>query len=79
MEQPETRTRAALPFSVTWIAISLLLGTASPAAAYLDPISGSVVLQVLAAALLAGLLSVRRAWAWVGDRVRGLFGLRTKD
>lgn len=53
--------------------LPLLLIIPREAAAYLDPISGSIILQVLAAAALGGLLTIKRVWAkvtGVGEKVR---------
>jgi len=47
----------------------------SRAWAYLDPITGSIVLQVLAAGFVAGLATFRRTRAWFA----GLFRKRTAD
>lgn len=43
-------------------ALLLVLLTPGQAAAYIDPISGSIILQVLAAAALGALLTVKRVW-----------------
>jgi hypothetical protein len=45
--------------------IALLLVTPAQAAAYIDPISGSIILQVLAAGALGALLTIKRVWAAV--------------
>ena len=37
--------------------------------AYLDPISGSIVLQILAAGFLAGAATFRRSREWLGNLV----------
>lgn len=59
--------------------VSLLLGlvvfhsVAPPQAlAYLDPVTGSIVLQVLAAGFLAAAATFRRSRQWVSDLVRKL-------
>jgi hypothetical protein len=41
--------------------------------AYLDPGSGSLILQVILAALLGGLLVLRTSWNKVKDFLGGLF------
>jgi hypothetical protein len=52
----------------------LLLITPAPLFGYIDPLSGSIILQVIAAGVFAGLLTVKRFWF----RVRAAFGrLRT--
>ena len=43
-----------------------------PAHAYIDPLSGSIVFQVIIAGALGALLTVRRWWASVVRLVRGL-------
>ena len=45
------------------------------ALAYLDPITGSIVLQVLAAGFVAAMATFRRTREWFG----GLFRKRTAD
>lgn len=45
------------------------------ALAYLDPITGSIVLQILAAGFIAAMATFRRARVWVA----GLFRKRTAD
>lgn len=47
-----------------------LLANASPAHAYLDPGTGSYVLQVLLAALVAGLYGIKQYWY----KIKGFFG-----
>lgn len=79
MNRPETSTRALPTFATVCLGSLLILLTPLPAAAYIDPISGSVILQVIAAALLAGLLSFKRAWSWVGSRFREVLGRRTEE
>jgi hypothetical protein len=52
----------------------LLLITPAPLFAYIDPLSGSIILQVIAADVFGGLLTVKRFWL----RVRTALGrLRT--
>jgi hypothetical protein len=46
-------------------ALVLLLLTPGQAAAYIDPISGSIILQIVAAAALGALLTVKRVWTKV--------------
>jgi hypothetical protein len=50
-------------------AVAALAILAKPAAAYIDPISGSVLIQIVAAAALAAVATVRN---W-GSRLRTLF------
>jgi hypothetical protein len=43
---------------------------------YIDPLSGSIVLQVLAAGLMAATLSIRRFRDWLKDLVQSAFRRR---
>jgi hypothetical protein len=52
---------------------ALLVATADPAAAYVDPISGSVVFQVLAAGVLGALLTIRHWFASARAAARSLW------
>ncbi len=49
-----------------------LVALPTNAFAYIDPASGSLVLQVISAAVLASLLTFRRVWQWVGNLLRDL-------
>lgn len=40
----------------------------SPAAAYIDPLSGSIILQVVAAGVLSFVFTIKRSWQWLGGR-----------
>lgn len=65
--QPSARTRAALAV------VGLTAVIAPPAAfAYIDPMSGSIVFQVIVAGILGALLTVQRWWASAVRMVRGL-------
>ena len=57
---------------------ALLVSVLAPrqAFAYIDPVSGSIILQVLAAGLLAASLTHKRWRAWVGRTVRGMISRR---
>lgn len=57
------------------IVVSLLLIIAFPcfAYAYLDPGTGSYILQILIAAFFAGLYALKRYWYQVKSFVSGLF------
>jgi hypothetical protein len=57
------------------LAVALLVSLIAPrrAFAYIDPLSGSIVLQVLAAAILAASLTLRKLRTWMGRTVRELF------
>ena len=50
--------------------IAALAAIPSEARAYIDPASGSYLLQILAAAVLGGLFAFRSAWKNVKDFVR---------
>ena len=53
----------------------LLLLLAGDLHAYIDPISGSIILQVVGAALLAAALSVKRVWTKVTGGVEWMLNL----
>lgn len=57
---------------LTAIALVALHHLFSPpeAAAYVDPMSGSIVLQVLAAAVLGGIVGIRRSWDSISAMVK---------
>lgn len=44
-----------------------------PAYAYLDPMSGSIILQAVAAGFLAALFVFKRFWYHVADRCRRIW------
>jgi len=60
------------------IAVTLAVVTASyivappPAAAYIDPLSGSIVFQVLAASFMAAYLSFRRFRDYLSGSIRNI-------
>lgn len=58
--------------SVVCTALVLLMST-RPAAAYLDPGTGSMILQGLIGAVVGGLVALRIYWA----RIKHLFGAKT--
>jgi len=75
VEPGETTTRTRARSRV--VLLLLFLGVFSvaappPAHAYIDPLSGSIVFQVIVAGALGALLTVRRWWATVVRLVRGL-------
>jgi hypothetical protein len=39
---------------------------------YIDPISGSIILQVLAAGVLSFVFTMKRSWRWLGARVSSI-------
>lgn len=50
-----------------------------PAYGYLDPGTGSFILQILIAALLGGLIAVKRFWVTIAARGRHLLGLDARE
>lgn len=57
-----------------------LLASVNPAPpAYLDPGSGSYLLQLLIAGVMGGLLMLRVYWGKVSDFFRKLFGQTVED
>ena len=52
------------------VLLVLLLLTPLPLYGYIDPLSGSIILQVIAAGLFGGLLTIKRFWL----KVRAAFG-----
>ena len=59
-----------------WMAVLLLLGAAGNADAYIDPGSGSLVIQALVAGLVTAILFFRRAVIRVLQGLRRAFGRR---
>jgi hypothetical protein len=53
----------------------LLVLTARDAHAYLDPASGSMILQVIVAAVAAVLITLKAFW----HKIRGMFGASPKE
>jgi hypothetical protein len=47
------------------VATLAVIAIPTPAAAYIDPVSGSVLLQILSAAVLAGAVTIGRARTWI--------------
>ena len=60
---------SATPLATAFIALATLL-YASPALAYLDPGTGSIVVQGIIAAIAAGAVALRVYW----KRLRSIFG-----
>ena len=54
------------------VALALLLVSPAQAAAYIDPITGSIIVQVLAAAALGALLTIKRVWGFLAGQSRRL-------
>jgi hypothetical protein len=63
--------RSASTFVAAWLLVSL----STPASAYLDPVTGSFLIQGLIAGAVAVLAAIRR----IRERVLGLFGFRKAD
>ena len=61
--------------AVLGMAAALLLSWPMSAAAYLDPVSGSVAFQILMGGMLTAAAALRLYWR----RIRGLWGRRTRD
>ena len=64
-----------------WVAAGILIGhvLSRDAYAYLDPGTGSYVLQVLVASFVAGAFAVKTFWAAIRDFVVRLFSPRNED
>ncbi len=62
------------PFWILLSGITLLAALPSEAQAYIDPASGSYLVQIAAAAVLGGLFAFRSAWQNVKDFVRSRVG-----
>lgn len=63
------RTASVLALMLCWQLLA-----PRPAAAYIDPLSGSIVVQVIAAAALGAAVGVRRSWQTILRVVRKLTG-----
>lgn len=50
------------------------LAVPQSAHAYIDPLSGSLILQVLAAGILSFVFTMKRSWRWLGARWQSLRG-----
>lgn len=62
---PAKGQRMREPLDLAAWAFSVLLLVPAPAHGYIDPISGSIILQVVAASALAGLFTIKRFWRHV--------------
>jgi hypothetical protein len=51
----------------------------TPAAAYIDPVSGSVLLQIISAGILAGAVTIGRTRAWLASLFRRATGRANTD
>ena len=63
--------RTWLRLLATFLIVAVVFPT--PAYAYIDPMSGSIILQALAAGLLAALLMFKRFWYQLTDRCRRIW------
>jgi hypothetical protein len=63
MTNKGSRTARVAMLAVTAAIAAVLVPM--PAAAYIDPVSGSVVLQIVSAAVLAGAVTIGRARHWL--------------
>lgn len=73
-----TRRGRALRHRVVFLLVLLQPLLAREAHAYLDPGSVSLFFQTLIAALLGGLLVVKRYWQQIKSGVRSLFSSRSR-
>lgn len=66
--------RKQLPHNLLLFAALLFLLGPTDASAYIDPGTGSYILQIVAAGILGGLFAVKMFWFQVKDFFRRLFG-----
>ncbi len=72
----------AILLSMSWITLFVLAMTAMPtgfAHAYLDPGSGSLIIQIIIGGILAGLVAVRLYWSRIVGLVTGKKPAPTTD
>jgi hypothetical protein len=69
----QPRLRRAGP-AVIFLALALagLIRPDPLNAAYIDPLSGSIIFQVLAAGVLSFVFTMKRSWRWLGSRLDAL-------
>jgi hypothetical protein len=60
------------PITRCWLTLGLTFVAASPAAAYLDPAAGSMVLQLVLAGAAGAAVVLKLVWG----RLLGVFGIR---
>lgn len=58
----------------TCVALALIVAIPTPAHAYLDPGTGSILLQGILAAIAGGLFTIKLWWARISGAVARLFG-----
>ena len=66
------RNRWSEPLRLALLMLALSLLVPLPAAAYIDPLSGSILLQVLAAGFFATAFTVKRVWRRAAGGVQRL-------
>lgn len=63
--KPHGPTVKFQPLEISFLILIVLMTTERSAQAYIDPGTGSMVLQILAGVLLAGLVTIKRWWRLV--------------
>lgn len=71
------RARLLSVGAILGVATAVLVISAAPAQAYIDPGTGSYILQVVAATVLAALFVVKTTWRQFRARIAGIFTRRT--
>jgi len=56
------------------VVVVVLLLVPAPAHAYIDPVSGSIILQVVAAGALAASFTLKRFWLQIRSAARRVWG-----
>jgi hypothetical protein len=72
---PDVLSLSGLLVRSTATALALLLLMAPGVHAYIDPITGSILLQVIGAGILAFVLTAKRVWRKLGRGVRRMVEL----
>ena len=67
------------PGTVAATAVLLVLGTAKPAFAYIDPGTGAMLLQLLLGGVAGGLVILKLYWHRLKERTTRLFGVRNEE
>jgi len=65
--------------SVIIVALLLFVTSVRPAHAYLDPGTGSYILQILAAGVLGGLFAVKTFWRQITTFLMGIFSRKKES
>lgn len=71
------RNRWSGPLRLALLMLALSLLVPVPAAAYIDPLSGSILLQVLAAGFFAAAFTAKRVWRRAAHGIQRLFARRS--